>query len=291
MYGYIEFKKELVAKVQRMLGDRVDVSVVTSTKNNGVAKEALSLKVEGETTPQIHMWELYERYCDGELIEHIAKGIEKVFEGRDLFNEDVDWRKWETAKKYLTIVVLNTKWNENLWSYTVHKDFLDLSFICKCVFYRDEKIQASYDVLHEYLDEWGISEEQLWTVALENFAKEEILVEDIGTVLSKCSKQKHVISNELYVVSNNGLGYGAKVLLDTKYFEQLANKFGRDVYILPSSIHEVICLPAYENRKVNELRVMIRDVNSMVVPENEWLSDEVYLYSRETKEISIAQGE
>ena len=74
--------------------------------------------------------------------------------------------------------------------------------------------------------------------------------------------------------------------------EQIAEKFGSDLYILPSSVHEVILLPVPGKLRgsVEDMRNMVREVNaSDDLPEEEVLSDEVFYYDREKRELLIAE--
>ena len=59
-----------------------------------------------------------------------------------------------------------------------------------------------------------------------------------------------------------------------------------DLYILPSSIHEVLLL-ADNEIPVDELRRMVRSVNRGVVDEMDRLSDEVYYYQRGSGKLEI----
>lgn len=55
-----------------------------------------------------------------------------------------------------------------------------------------------------------------------------------------------------------------------------------------SSVHEVIILPAHENNDVDALKSMVNEVNCTTLDAVDFLSDNVYKYSRETKLVSIA---
>lgn len=67
--------------------------------------------------------------------------------------------------------------------------------------------------------------------------------------------------------------------------KKLADKLESDIYILPSSIHEVIILPKSTMFNKEELMAMVRDVNTEGVSKDEVLSYTVYEYDRNTEEI------
>ena len=61
-----------------------------------------------------------------------------------------------------------------------------------------------------------------------------------------------------------------------------------DLYILPSSVHELILVPAYEYIDVYQLYEMVKEVNDTVVALGDILSYNVYKYCKETDQIVIA---
>ena len=66
-----------------------------------------------------------------------------------------------------------------------------------------------------------------------------------------------------------------------------AELLGDDSYILPSSLHELFLVGA-ENRDCDFLKQMVRDANEIVVPKQDYLSDNIYFYSREEQQLKIA---
>ena len=91
------------------------------------------------------------------------------------------------------------------------------------------------------------------------------------------------------VLTNHVMYYGAAGILRTDLLEKLAQLKETDLYILPSSVHEVILLPALDCWDVDELRQMVKSVNAGSVDKMDWLSDEVYYYRRESGEVVIAE--
>ena len=66
-----------------------------------------------------------------------------------------------------------------------------------------------------------------------------------------------------------------------------ARRIGSDFYILPSSVHEVLLIPADNQISMSTLSSMVRDVNSSQLAREEILSDHVYYYSLETDQITM----
>ena len=98
---------------------------------------------------------------------------------------------------------------------------------------------------------------------------------------------KNKFESTLYVLTNKYQNRGAIGMLRTDILEKFADWSGCNLYILPSSIHEVLLL-ADNEIPVDELRRMVRSVNRGVVDEMDRLSDEVYHYQRGSGKVEIA---
>ena len=93
----------------------------------------------------------------------------------------------------------------------------------------------------------------------------------------------------LYVLSNKNKLYGAAAIayergrfLD-KCREQIENTLGSPlggIYVLPSSVHECILIPATSDTSVSDLRAMVMEVNRTQVAPEEILSDEIFYFDK-----------
>ena len=64
--------------------------------------------------------------------------------------------------------------------------------------------------------------------------------------------------------------------------KDFSEKIGEDIYVLPSSVHEVILVPAGAGADKESLREIVTDINRTQVAEDEVLADSVYYYSRKS---------
>ena len=64
----------------------------------------------------------------------------------------------------------------------------------------------------------------------------------------------------------------------------------KDIIILPSSIHEVLLLPDEGDISCDEMSRLVTHINQTEVPKEDRLSNQVYLYSRETGEVTMASS-
>lgn len=96
------------------------------------------------------------------------------------------------------------------------------------------------------------------------------------------------ILETLNIITNTKSLYGASVFGNADYLAEYCKGKGyNEMYILPSSVHEVLCMFDPE-LSVDELRTMVRTVNATEVAPQEQLSDNVYYFNAETRELKIA---
>ena len=92
----------------------------------------------------------------------------------------------------------------------------------------------------------------------------------------------------MYILSNAETDNGAAALCYKGVLDDFARKIGDDLVILPSSVHETILLPMHKNDDIGRLRDMVYDINRTVLDRSEFLSDNVYIFNRESKQLAIA---
>ena len=91
----------------------------------------------------------------------------------------------------------------------------------------------------------------------------------------------------LWVISNERKIEGAASILYEDKLHSLAEKGGTDLYILPSSIHEVIAV-SVEMGEPEELAQMVSEINMDQVDLSERLSNQVYHYDKDLRRITLA---
>ena len=92
---------------------------------------------------------------------------------------------------------------------------------------------------------------------------------------------------EMFVLTNRRKLYGSNILLYPNELKDVADRINNDLYILPSSVHELITVPASIG-SCEDLKKTVRNVNDTVLVSDEILSYSVYRYSRKAGSIEIA---
>lgn len=86
---------------------------------------------------------------------------------------------------------------------------------------------------------------------------------------------------DVYVLTNESNSYGAAVLTRMDVLRDLYSKIGR-FYILPSSRHEVLAISTEWNVNVDDLKSMVKIINSTEIRLEDWLSDQVFVFDGRT---------
>ena len=82
----------------------------------------------------------------------------------------------------------------------------------------------------------------------------------------------------LYILSNQQKCYGAGILLAKEALQEVAGRIhAARMVVLPSSVHEVLCL-ADGGMESDELLSMVCSINASVVEPEDRLTDNVYYF-------------
>lgn len=82
---------------------------------------------------------------------------------------------------------------------------------------------------------------------------------------------------DVYVLTNEANSYGSAVLTRTDVLRDLYSKIG-EFYILPASRHEVLAISTEWDIGIDDLKAMVKFVNTTEVRPEDWLSDQVFIF-------------
>ena len=98
-----------------------------------------------------------------------------------------------------------------------------------------------------------------------------------------------VPENELVLLRCGEQMWGASAILDNDAMDKVCNALDVDqVYVLPSSIYEVLICAANQYKDPEALAEMVQEINRNEVSETDFLSDNVYLYDKNERRLTIA---
>lgn len=89
----------------------------------------------------------------------------------------------------------------------------------------------------------------------------------------------------MYILTNAEMNYGAGLIMNQSILRRVLDKINEDVYILPSSTHELIVLPASFVDNAQDLTNMVHSINLSCVDPKDRLSNDVYKVDYTTMKI------
>lgn len=139
------------------------------------------------------------------------------------------------------------------------------------------------------LKKYEIDKAELLYRAWTNTVHKPMKVGPLGEVLKEMGEPGHEDETEEMDDTTLVLSYGqfgaAAMACGIQTLHRISVRFDDDLYILPSSIHEILTMPASMVSSSQDLATMVREVNRCNVPREEQLSDSVFLYEREANTI------
>ena len=164
-----------------------------------------------------------------------------------------------------------------------HEKYNDLAVI---YYFQEKKEETVTDVPITYniMELLGISEPELKSCAWRNtLAKKKAIL----TPLTELVGQSDEDALPLYVLTNDEMRLGAVAIFYPLLLDVIAEEFGRDLCIIPCSIHECLLMPRSEDFDAEGIRKIIKNINDNIVSEDEILSYNLYRYDRAAKAVTI----
>lgn len=292
---YEKFLAAMTQKVQEEMGEDYKVILHHVRKNNNTMLDGLTiLRVGEQASPTIYLNEYYEQFRKTGRLQAIVREIRKIYETHVLkipFQVE-EFINYDKTKAKLVFKLINREDNEDLLQEVPYQEFLDLAIVCYVLLGDTEQGRASIMVKKEHEKLWGVREEELFAQAMKNtpvllpfeLKSMEAIVNEALEIEEEAGDATEDLV-PMYVLTNTSRLNGAAAILYPGLLEQFAERMQDDLYVIPSSIHEVILLPVSSDVKKQDLQNMVCEVNKDVVDDMERLSNVVYVYSRKNKHI------
>lgn len=258
------------------------IDVKTMYKVN-FAREALTLEPPKSKTknkiwriPTIYLEDYYEKFQSGENLSGILKQIAKVT-AMYTMQHDIEQEFFNWDGEEIVFQLINRGRNKELLKNLPHRKILDLALIYRLVRIQKNGEIMSCAVTHDIMRELRMSEEELHEYAKRK--TEEVL-----------KPETIVVATPLYALTNKKLLWGAASVMFPEKLKELADTLKKDLYLLPSSLDEMMVLPA-DYMPAEEVHDILLQANKEAVTEEEWLSDRLYIYSKDSNAIHFAHDD
>ena len=297
--NYQEFLDAVVDCVKKIVGREADVFIHHVTKNNGVVLDGIVIMMRNSSfSPTIYLNGYYSMYLSGCDIEQIAGKVYRLYEanaGAVTIPEDF-FLDFDKLKDNVAFRLISYERNRRLLERIPHRRFKDLAIVYFVVVDSIENGRGTITIYNNHLELWEIAEELLYRLAMKNTPRlyeaeikpmnkvisEMILKEgegmDVDALIAHVERMNEQFP--MYVLSNSYRSYGASCMLYEGLLAKFAAHIEADLYIIPSSVHELILIPIEGEVTEEGLEEMIRSVNSTELSREEVLSDSVYKFTR-----------
>lgn len=269
---------ERINKLNTLLEkDEFSVTLQERFKNNQVKRGLALQSAKYNSSPILYMDDDFWNRPDEEIVEDVRHCYEKHgcnIEVSDFLN-----------REYLLQKVLPRVYSDNNIvqlekNHIVYRHIMDLAFAFYLpVHSASESELASLTITDCILENMEVDEDELIAAAKRNL-QAQIQFMNMGDVM----KSMGVPATEcpdasMIVISNSSRVNGAGVLLDASNFSSLVPELGKSFAILPSSIHECICVPYQSESDLLSFAAMVKEVNETSVDLEDKLTDSVYIWN------------
>ncbi len=291
-----EFLSEIVNQIpDYLLQFNIDeVHIEQVTKNNGVSFTGMAICIKGESvSPNIYMEYYYELYCKGFSMEVILNMIKEEYikAKKRLMEERYDDFNIDDVYNCLFIRLINYEKNKEYLQDCPFIPFFDLAITFRYIAKISDDGIASVFVKNKDMERWKLSIEEMYHIGLRNTLKLfPPKIEKLEDILREMLPERPNIpesSGRVYVLTNDRGINGATYMVCKEIIRDFALEQGKDIYILPSSIHEVILLPREEGMEKTELLEIVKEANEFTVSKQDFLSENVYLFELNSGDIIL----
>lgn len=286
------FANVLENKMRMVCEDNMKVSLRENVALNGDERFQLEMIEHGETTGfLVGIKALFEEFQEGVDLDQIVYEVRRLCQERRTKVRKVEQvmdRIMSGEKQYvrqrLYAEVINYDWNQERLEKIPHTRKLDLAIVYRILIEQGEDMRSSILVTNDIAKKLNLMEED-FEYALSNTeilfpAKIECLSDLLGVSIGE--------EKRLYCLTNVEGQNGAIAMFLSDKVKEFARNKEKFCFLLPSSVHEVLLLEADSKDEKEVFEAMVRNANETVVLKEEWLSNHVYFYNKETDEIEIA---
>lgn len=288
--------------------------------NGVVLTGVIAKKQGSNAYPTIYIDQFFKEDITERELESIVEQLyQKIREAETEEVVDLsDFTDFEKAKGRIAFKLVHAEKNREYLKKVPHRRFHNLALVFYYTVREKPFCGNAVIVINkEHMQRWKVTDELLYETALSNMPAlfppvvrniEEVMRELLESGLKEDlihfredKYDKDIFSDEwikelleqmtdsyrigedripMYVLTNRQKIQGAACILYPGVLKGFGERLKQDFYVLPSSIHEVILVPALPSTGPEILKDIVSDINRTQVAVDEVLADSVYFYSR-----------
>ena len=288
---YKTFLNTVKEKMAAKLGKEYRLILRQVPKNNGMILDGLCItKGDSHISSALYLNSCYRQYLGGTSMDEIIDDLLSVYHANQAPADlDIDlFNRYPAAKKRLACRLVHAASNKSLLKNLPHVMWHDLAVVFYLHLRENPDGIMTSSIQSHHLKLWNISVEELYREAMLNTPL--LLPPSISSIASIMKNLGYKLpdpqpASPFYVLTNTSCINGAVCMLYPDVIKHFAENMECDLIILPSSIHEVLLMPDEGKADYNELRRLVAFINETEVSSQDRLSDQIYLYSRETEQL------
>lgn len=311
MLIFQEFIQKLINQLQITLGESHKIVIKKDLGINQVNQTHLSIKWDamGES-PRTCLEQFYKVYSDRcvsmeDILDYELYLLEAAKRGEiaPFIRADTDYK---SVKDNLRMVLVNFQANTELLKQHPYMLLLDLA----AIFYiasDNENTECVEFIDNSHMKAWGVNVKQMYQDAYDNMRNlQQTIIKPLTELLDttdpifpffleglvggdKDCIFTRLLGEEVFWFMSTGPCYGAAAMLHEEKLYEFAMEHRCNLYILPSSIHEVLLTEEDVEETAKQLAEYVKDINCSILEQEDLLSNSVYYYDRLERKISIAE--
>lgn len=271
-------------------------------KNNSVELDGICLHRAGDTmSPTVYLNHFYEEYLEGRPLHSILSEIAATLSSEvpELEVNTSLYDNYDAIRHQIIFRLVNYERNEELLTSCPYLPFCDLAITFRWLVHSDSSGIASALITNKEMELWNITLEELYQTASINTrrlfpATIQPIQQLLSEYLDKDADIQELLDQtpdelQLFILSNEPRINGSTSMIYDGILADFAKKIKKDLYILPSSIHEVLLMPATKEIEEQALLNLVRDANRTVVGLPDILSDSIYRFDSKHNRIIMIQ--
>ena len=271
-------------------------------KNNSVELDGICLHRAGDTlSPTVYLNHFYEEYLEGRPLHSILSEIAATLSSKvpELEVNTSLYDNYDAIRHQIIFRLVNYERNEELLTSCPYLPFCDLAITFRWLVHSDSSGIASALITNKEMELWNITLEELYQTASINTrrlfpATIQPIQQLLSEYLDKDADIQELLDQtpdelQLFILSNEPRINGSTSMIYDGILADFAKKIKKDLYILPSSIHEVLLMPATKEIEEQALLNLVRDANRTVVGLPDILSDSIYRFDSKHNRIIMIQ--
>lgn len=300
MMNYEDFKKDFLKAVEEEIEQRglEDISCKFDTIDSpdGMTDRLMVSVGDSKMSMAFRLKEIYSDVDAGEnlliaadkTVNTIEENISVIKTKEQTVKDFVSDYSQVQKHTYLRLIPGDSPALKN----TPHKMIKDMALVVNIHLddFSDANGKSVVVVSKPLMDMYGIDEAQLFADAKNNSVMNEpLVVKDLLGVVQELAPgaidEPGPGAPQVFMVSNESGFQGAPVITYPDFAEKLS-AFGKNFWVIPSSVHEFLFMKDDGQAKAKELNAMIRNTNDTVVGPRDFLSNQCYHYNAITKELT-----